>query len=1085
MDRYTLRMLWRSIRSTLGRYLAITAIVALGVGFFAGLKSACPAMQSTADQYLRRQHFEDFRLLSSLGFSPSDPSAFQALEGVEAAEGGYFADAWLDAGAGAEVYHLLSLPEKVDLPELTAGRLPETDRECLADSRAFSAAALGRTLTLTEDNDEDTRELLPGESYTIVGLCRSPRYISQDRGSTSLGAGQIRGFLYLPPSAFHSEAYHELTLWCGLPGELYSEEYEAARDRLADSVETLLNRRGRLRQRILRADADRELAEARSELDQGWQDYEEGKAQAEKELADALKTLNDSQGQLLDSQRQVDAGRAELEAGMAAIPEGRSRIAGQRSELEGQRAQLAQARAQAESAIAELNTQAAAIEAGAARLQAEKDAVLSPILAQIQALEEQLAALPEDDESRPQLQAALDGARAGLQQAEGAFAPREAELQAARDALNQGLSQAQAGLQEIQAGEAALADGQRQLDAAEQQLSQAEADYPANREALDRAQAEIDAGWWQYEKGVKEYEKARQEAESELQDALRELEDAEGELQDARQEAAEQLRLELYTLDRDANPGYVTFESDVRIIDGLADAFPLFFALVAALVCVTTMTRMVGEERTLIGTLKALGYSAGGAMAKYLLYAGTAALLGGVAGFFLGTAAIPACVWVAYGIVYDYARLRFYFDPVLYGLSLAVSVPGALLVTALACRRELREKPAELIRPRAPKAGRRLLLERFTPLWRRLPFLSKLSLRNAFRYPARVLMLLLGIGGCTALMVAGFGAKDSVARISDYQYGEIFLYDLAVSLDTEDLPSDAERLWQGETEAAVLTRQETVTLRAGQREKSTRLIAAREDLGGLIDLHDDRGPLPFPGKGEAVITEKIAESLSLRPGDALTLVTDGGESVSLTVSGVCKNYLNHYLFCRTDSLDDKPLNCALLRCAPETDSSRLGARLRGEEGVSYVTETARERETMERSMASLDLMVLLLIVCSGALAFITLYNLTNINILERIREIATVKVLGFFPRETADYVLRENLLLAFLGAVLGLWLGKGLHLLVVRSIVVDAMTYEIRIAPLSYALAFAITLCFTVLTNLFMGRKLEGVNMAESLKAVE
>ncbi|MBR1457564.1 MAG: ABC transporter permease, partial [Oscillospiraceae bacterium] len=641
---------------------------------------------------------------------------------------------------------------------------------------------------------------------------------------------------------------------------------------------------------------------------------------------------------------------------------------------------------------------------------------------------------------------------------------------------------------QIAAAEAALADGYAQLDAAEAELKAAEDAYPVNLSKLAAAQWEIDAGWGGLESGRREYEDGKREAEEELADAEQELLDAEQELRDAAAELDEKLRLDVYTLDRDANSGYVTFNNDIHIIDGLANAFPAFFALVAALVCVTTMTRMIGEERTLIGTMKALGYSGGTVMSKYLLYSGSAALLGCAAGFFLGTTGIPYIVWVAYGILYDYARLDFYFSARMYLLSLLVAVAGTVLVTWLACQQELRERPAELIRPKAPKAGRRILLERIGPLWRRLPFLSKVSLRNAFRHPLRVLMMLLGIGGCTALMVAGFGAKDSVARISEYQYGEIFLYDLSVSLDTDELRSDAQAaaLWQTESERWAMTWQEPVTLTFGGREKSTRAIAAETGaLDGIVSLHDERGELPFPAAGEAVVTEKIAENLGLAAGDVLRLSTDDGAAVELRVSGICKNYLNHYVYLNARSLGAPRHNTALVRLREGTDAGLLGAGLRAEKGVSYVSLTAQERETMEQSMSSLNLLVLMLIVCSGALAFVTLYNLTNINIMERTREIATVKVLGFYPDETAAYVLRENRLLGFLGAAVGLALGKLLHYVVIRAIVVENMTCEIRITLLSYALAFVITLAFTHLSNLAMRGKLERVNMAESLKAVE
>ncbi len=1142
MNRYTFRMLLRSIRASLGRYLAILAIVALGVGFFAGLKSSYPAMLTTADRYLRQQHFHDYRLLSTLGFTDGDVDAFEALDGVALAEGGYFTDAWMERGGQRLAVAVFSLPGKVDLPVLTAGRMPETAGECLADSRAFGEADLGAVLRLCADNEEEVRELLPAGEYTVVGLARSPRFLSENRGDTTLGSGTLSAFVLLPAAAFDAEAWHELRLWCDAPGELYSETYNGAHARMDPRVESFLNRRGNLRHAELRAEADKELLDARKELDDGWEEYRDAKADAEKEFDDAEKKLSLALFEINDAQDTVDQQRKELEDGKKQIPGARKEIAAQRAKLETEEKKIAQQRAQvqeAQSAWAQLDAARAEIaeaeqqlarakEAALAQAEAnaraaaesgfaEADAALDAREAELKAWEAALAAQEEPDASETaalaNAWAALEEARAALEsekataaeaaaaaaasaaeeefaRQEAAFAervaPELARIEAAEEQLpgKEELADAE---DKLNKGEAAIREGRDKLDAAAAELDSLERNYPKYSAQLDYAGAQVAAGRYEYEKNLAKYEKEKADAEQELADAERELLDAEEEYAQAVLDAEDALTLDLYTLDRESNRGYVTFNNDIRIIDALADAFPIFFALVAALVCVTTMTRMVGEERTEIGTLKALGYSAGAIMSKYLLYSGSAAFLGCLGGFLLGSALIPWVVWVAYGIIYDYAKLDFYFSPLMGGLSLAAAVLGTLLVTWLACRLELREKPAELIRPKAPKAGKRILLEHVAPLWRRLGFLAKVSLRNAFRYPLRVLMMLLGIGGCTALLVAGFGAKDSVGHISDYQYGEIFLYDLAVSVDPEEFSSDAaaQALWSGEAEG-IMTWQEPVTLTAGEYSKETYAIAAsHEGLGGLIRLRDEKNELPFPGPGEAIVTEKIAEVLHLRPGDSFDMRLDDGTACRLRVSGVCKNYLSHYVYFDAASIGAPRYNTALLRVREDADASRLGARLRGEDGVRYVTLTQQERESMEQSMQSIDLILMLVVVCSAALAFITLYNLTNINIMERTREIATVKVLGFTPGETAQYVLRENVLLALLGAALGLFLGKGLHSIIIRALVVENMSCEKRIEPLSFALAFGLTLVFTALTNLVMRAKLEKVNMAESLKSVE
>ena len=384
--------------------------------------------------------------------------------------------------------------------------------------------------------------------------------------------------------------------------------------------------------------------------------------------------------------------------------------------------------------------------------------------------------------------------------------------------------------------------------------------------------------------------------------------------------------------------------------------------------------------------------------------------------------------------------------------------------------------------------GKRVLLERIGPLWRRLPFLSKVSIRNAFRYPSRVFMMLLGIGGCTALLVAGFGAKDSLAGVGGFQYDEISLYDVVVTLDPDKAGSNPGALWDDWAEHAALAHREEIRLLNpdGVGKDTELILAERDDITPLLHLHTkNREALPWPGKGEAVITAKLSETLGLRAGDTAVLRLSDGREQSVTVSGVCEYYIGHAVFASPEGFSDTARNYALIRVKEGEDAGLRAARLRGGEGVNYVSLTRTERETLENSMASIDLLVLMLVFCSGALAFITLYNLTNINIMERVREVATVKVLGFTPHETAEYILNENLMLSFFGALFGLLLGKLLHRFVMLSIKLDYMTYDVRIAALSYLLGFVITVVFALLTNLFMRGKLEKVNMAESLKSVE
>ena len=1105
MNRYTLKMLLRSIRASLGRYLAILAIVALGVGFFAGLKSAMPAMVSTADEYLREQRMYDFRLLSTLGFTREDEEAFRAMDGAAEAEGAYFADAAVERGDERSVIHFASVTRRVAVPLLTAGRMPVKPGECLADDAAFSEKDLGSVLTVSGENDADTLDLLSRDEYTIVGLARSPRYISVDRGSTSLGSGSVKGFVLLTPAGFSSEAYHEMLLWCDLPGEIYSDGYVSARDRLETRVKSFLSRRGQLRYESIRAEAEAEFAKGQKEIDDGWAEYEKGKAEAEAELSDALKKLNDGRAELDQGWKDLENGRRQLEEGMAAIPGAREEIEKNKQTLEESEEQLKLFRTLMDRAKEELQTREQELRELLEREDAAKYAALAPYYeavitaqAEVTILEGEIEAirsgqgdsslLPELEERLTDARARLSQAQAELEAAEAAYDPDTAEIMDVEEIIGRIHAYVDDLDDQLKEGEKQLADGKAQLADAEAKLDAAERDYPKNLEKLRKAAAKLNKGEKELEQGWKDYEEGKAKAEAELADAKDKLLKAEADLAAARKEFEDSVRLEVYTLNRSSNAGYVTFENDTGIVDAIANAFPIFFVLIAALVCTTTMTRMVNDERTLIGTMKAMGYGSGAIMSKYLLYAGSSALLGCLGGYYIGTAAIPRIIWVAYNISYHYTDLNYFFNGVMYTLCLVVAVPGTLLVTWLACRSELTGQPAELIRPKAPAAGKRILLEYVKPLWNRMSFLSKVTIRSAFRYRSRVVMMLLGIGGCTALMVAGFGVKDSIADISRYQYEEIILYDLELTLDPDRIGErEAEQYWAQQAEAWTFIRKESAEVsKNGGEEKTARIVAAdKGSLEGLISLHTASEELAFPGKGEAVLTEKLSERLKARPGDTITLRLDSGDSVTLTVTGVCKNYLGHFVYTDMESLPSPEFGTAVVRLRDREAADRLAASLRAVDGVEYVAQTARERDTIEQSMASLDLLVVMLVVCSGILAFITLYNLTNINIMERTREIATVKVLGFLPGETASYILRENLMLSALGAALGLFLGKLLHRFVLDLVDVEGMTFDVRVFPKSYAISFFITILFALGTNAVMRLKLEKVNMADSLKSVE
>lgn len=1076
-------MLLRSIKQSAGRYLAILGITALGVGFYCGLKSSQPAMRTTAAEYFTEQNMYDFRLLSTLGYTEEELDSIVASEGVKCAEGAYFADANVCIGEKTSALRVMSLTEKTALPMLTEGRLPENERECLADELVFGSGIIGTEITLSSDNSEDTLEMLPGGEYTVVGLAKSPRFLSKERGSTSLGSGELEGFIIVPKEAFDSEAWHEVLVCCS-DEEAFTDAYDDSIDICEGSIEKMNTELSRNRYRKLRKEADDELADARRELDDGWEEYRSEKTDAEMEIGKArqeiadgreevrigLGKVNEGLNTINSEKRKLENGKKTLESTAATLNSAQVTINSAKSELAGKKAQLAAGRQQLD------NMEAAAIAA------AQSSGAVTSALAMI---DSQIAMLDMEAENYQESLAYLQQQKSNIlenakQEALAAFAGAEAEyaqnaaaIEGAENELNAKQAEIDAGLKKVAEGRAEIAAGEQELEANRQKAM-------ANFSELKKAEKELNDA-------EKELDDSEAEAKEKFADALKELEDGEADYAEGVTDADEKLKLEIYTLDRESNSGCATFKNDIAIIGAAAKAFPIFFVLVAAFVCITTMTRMVNEERTQIGTMKALGYTAGVITGKYLLYSGSAAALGCIAGFAIGVTVIPLTVWTAYNIIYSYTRLIPYFSPELCVISALVALVGTAAATAWPCSRALREKPAELMRPKAPAVGKRIMLERVKPVWNRLSFLTKVMLRNAFRYPARVLMMLLGIGGCTALLVAGFGCKDSIAHVLDYQYEEIFLYDMLVNFkeDSGITESGASELL-ADSDAYALTYTEEATLCHGEGEKTVTLLAADESaLEGIIDMHSDAKKLSFPSKGETAVSEKAAKDLGIRVGDTVTLSTDAAGEISVTVTGIFENYLGVYAVTAPETLEGPGFNSARVRLQDNEKCARLAAHLREEESVEYVSLTSEERDIMSQSMESLNVLILMLVVCSGALSFITIYNLTNINIMERVREIATVKVLGFRKEETGKYILNENILLSLLGTLAGIPLGKLLHRFVMELIQVEYMSYDIRIAPLSYVMGCAISAVFAVTASKLMQFRIEKVNMAESLKSVE
>ena len=553
-----------------------------------------------------------------------------------------------------------------------------------------------------------------------------------------------------------------------------------------------------------------------------------------------------------------------------------------------------------------------------------------------------------------------------------------------------------------------------------------------------------------------------------------------------------------YVLTRDENIGYACFENDSKIVDGIAVVFPVFFFLVAALVCITTMSRMIEEQRTQIGVLKALGYGEGSIISKYIIYSGSAAVIGCVGGFFLGCYVFPEVIWKVYGLMYGFTELSYVFNVTLFIISIAVALLCSVGTTYIACKTDLHQVSAELIRPKAPKNGKRILIEKITFLWKRIPFLHKVSLRNVFRYKGRFVMMLLGISGCMGLLITGFGIRDSITEIADAQYTQILIYDELINfsehLNKDDLNEFKEKFSDSiDTFMPVLQTSVNPVDTGSVRSVSMVVFQNEENWKDVVLLHDKDGKqLDYPGPGEVILSQNVAKINNCNTGDVKKFRDNDYNEFNLKVSGICENFFNSYAYISTETyLQSVPTDIMTYKSAFVciSEGKDLHATAAGfisdSDKVSSVSVNADTLEMFSKMMQTMNYIVILVIACAAALAFIVLYNLTNINITERIREIATIKVLGFYANETAQYVFRENLVLTLFGAILGIPVGIWLHGYVMSNIKIDMVTFDVHINGISYIYSFIFTFAFALFVDFVMYFKLKRINMAESLKSIE
>ncbi len=1038
----------REIKKSFSRFISILLIVTLGVAFYSGIRSSMPAMQMTADSVYDKENLMDIRVVGTLGLTENDLKAISEIEGVEFAEGAYTTDFLCLVNSKELVTKVIATPEKLNDIIVKEGRYPEKYNECVV-SREFleaSGLAVGDSVTLQTGTEDSVFDTLAAETYEIVGVGSSSYFLNGDMGTSTIGDGTVDGYVIIPQEAYVTNVYTSVYVQVEGAKELdcYSEEYSKLIENMMNKIKAISDRRCDIRYSEVRSTSNELLEKARNE-------FEATEITVQTELAEAYQTLLDSQQQYQDKLEYIEI----LQNAEVNIPVYEQELAKARAQLEDGKKEIQAAETELEKMRATQRENIAKLDTAKAQLEAIKN---DPNATAKQ--------IKDAEDTYKLMQGICNVMQAQIEQGEQELEKGKAELEAAEETYNNRKAEVDSLKQQVESGEA-----QKLLEYGEE-----------------------------LKRGEEQYEILKQDAMDELADAEAELEAAEREITDMEAPV-------WYVLNRDSVESYASYKNDAQSIGALGTVFPVIFFLVAALVSLTTMTRMVEEQRTQIGTLKALGYSKSAIAGKYLLYAVLASVIGSIIGVIIGEYTIPSLLVWAYKLAYYNLGNAVIALNAEHGV---VAAAVAILCTAVAayasCSRALKSVPASLMRPEAPKAGKRTLIERISFIWERFNFGQKSAMRNLFRYKKRFLMTLFGVGGCMALLLVGFGIRDSVSAMADNQYDKVFNYSGIVSIDTNLTRAQRRTMLSNVSDISDITEytqlMRTMVYGTGEsaknleNEKNAYLIVPRDVDGfpSYVRLQERTGEqsvLSLTDEG-VIITEKYADLLGVSVGDSIFIRLSEADAYSkeVKVTGITENYIFNYIYMTPNLYQSiygsaAEINILMFKTANNANTEDISTRLLSINGVNSVALNDEEVGELNTVIKNLNFIVVVMIIAAAILAFIVIYNLNNINISERRRELATLKLLGFYDGELAQYVFRENVILTLLGTVLGVGLGIWLHQFVMVTVETDVYMFGRELEWSSVLIAAVLTIVFAMIVNSIMYFKLKKVDMIESLKSVE
>lgn len=1077
MPKVFFKNILQEIRHSFGRFFSILCIVMIGVAFFAGVKASAPDMKYSADQYFDKYNVQDIQVYSTLGLTQDDLKEIKKIDGVEDAEPVFSIDTLTQKDSTQLVMKVISLADdqSINKVRLVNGRIPKKENECIIEAgsvsnQLFGNFEIGDTITLTSGTEDDLSDTLKNTEYTVVGTCYNPNYLSYEKGSSSIGNGEVGNFMYVKDSTIKVDYFTEIDVTVKGAKDIntYDDAYFDLVEPVVDKIEAIAD--DRIDARI--AENQKEIDDAQKELDEQINDAQAQIDDGYAQIQDGYAQIQSNEQQLVSAKAQLDSGWAEyyqnitvldniptLEQAIAQIEQGEASLPGLQANLEQINTNLANIEEDYQLATANYQTLLDTRSDLEQLLQTVEDedikkqitTKLNDINKQIVGAEQVINAYTTLNTSKAQVEDAINQINSGIAQKPTLIAQRD-QLYAARDQLNAAYNELVSGQAEYESGLAQLNDAKNTLSSSlselEQSQNQLNTEKTENQQKIDDAQSEID-----------------------------------------------KLEAEWITLDRNSHYSYRDYGACADRMDGIAQVFPVFFFLVAALVCMTTMTRMVDEQRNEIGTLKALGYSKVQISSKYLLYALIASILGSILGCLVGMILFPYVIFTAWNTLYNLETIKFAFQP---GLMLVASgsvIGITLLATLYSIYSELIEVPSQLMRPKAAKIGKKIILERIPFIWNHLSFLRKVTARNIFRYKKRFFMTVIGIAGCSALLVAGFGINDSISDIVHQQYEVINHFE--ASINVSNIDDNFEQTLKKQKGVTDIMEEDTLPVTANIADKDASVTVhivddknLLKDFTTLKSINDDQ-EVSLNSKG-AVISQKMAEKMEKGIGDTITFKDANDNEIEVKITDIYENYVGHNIYVTRDLYDTWNSNAELTKTylLKTNDTSddfehQLGQKLMDINGVDSITFYSSLQENFTDMIASISMVVVVLVISAAALAFVVLYNLSNVNISERTREIATIKVLGFTSRETSQYVNRESILLTMIGAAVGLIVGIFLHNLIMNLAEMDDVMFGRTIKPISFVISFALTMVFAIIINLVMQRKLKQIQMVESLKAVE